>query len=85
MAMRTVSVATLKSNLSRYLAAVKRGKQIVVTSHGHSIARIIPVEKTTDDLQIVPAKKSVSSLKKIKGVNLKVDLLADLLADRRRR
>jgi hypothetical protein len=36
-------------------------------------------------LNIIPAKKSVSTLKKIKGLNLDVDLLADLLADRRRR
>jgi hypothetical protein len=38
----------------------------------------------TDDLRVIPAKKPVSSLKKIKGLNLKVDLLAELLADRRR-
>ena len=37
--MQSVSVATLKSNLSRYLAAVKRGKEIVITSHRHPIAR----------------------------------------------
>ena len=37
------------------------------------------------DLKIIPAKKPVSSVKKIKGLNLKVDLVADLLADMRRR
>ena len=83
--MESVSVATLKSNLSRYLAAVKKGKEIVVTSHRHPIARIVPAEKAADDLKIIPAKKPVSSLKKIKGLDLKVDLLAELLADRRRR
>jgi prevent-host-death family protein len=86
MAMESVSVATLKSNLSRYLAAARNGTRIVVTSHGHPVARIVPAEKTLgNDLKIIPAKKPVSSLKKIKGLNLKVDLLADLLADRRRR
>ena len=84
--MESVSVATLKRNLSRYLAAVKGGKEIIVTSHGHAIARIVPTKKTfEDDLKIIPAKKPVSSLKKIKGVNVDVDLLAELLADRRRR
>lgn len=84
--MQSVSVAQLKSKLSQYLAAVKNGKEIVVTSHRHSIARIVPVAKNAAvDLEIIPAKKPVSSLKKVKGMNLKVDLVADLLEDRRRR
>jgi prevent-host-death family protein len=83
--MESVSVATLKNNLSGYLAAVKEGKELIITSHRHPIARLSPVGKTTADLKITPAKKPVSSLKKIKGLNLNVDLLADLLAERRRR
>ena len=83
--MESVSVATLKSNLSQYLNAVKNGKELVVTSHRHPIARIVPAENAAEDLKIIPAKKAVSSLKNIKGLNLKVDLLAELLADRRRR
>jgi len=84
--MRSVSVAELKSKLSQYLAAVKKGKELVITSHQHPIARIVPIEdQAANDLQIIPAKKPASSLKKIKGLDLKVDLLAELLADRRRR
>jgi prevent-host-death family protein len=84
--MKSVSVATLKSNLSRYLAAAKNGREIIVTSHRHPIARILPAEEPLlDDLKIISAKRPVSSLKKIKGMDLQVDLLADLLADRRRR
>jgi prevent-host-death family protein len=83
--MKSVSVAELKSKLSQYLAAVRSGKEIVVTFHRHSIARIIPVEERVSDLKIIPARKPVSSLKQIKGVKLKVDLVADFLADRRRR
>ncbi len=83
--MKSVSVAELKSKLSQYLAGVKAGKEIVVTSHRHSIARIIPMEENAADLKIIPARKPVSSLKQIKGLKLKVDLVADLLADRRRR
>ncbi len=86
MAMKSVSVATLKNNLSRYLATVKKGQEVIITSHRHPVARLSPVEKTgAQDLKIVPAKKPVSSLRKIKGMNLQVDLLAELLADRRRR
>lgn len=85
MAIESVSVATLKSNLSGYLAAVKKGKEIVVTSHRHPIARIVPAEKAEDDLKIIPAKKPVSSLKKIKVIKLSFDPVQVLLEDRRRR
>jgi prevent-host-death family protein len=85
MVMESVSVATLKSKLSQYLAAVKKGKEIIVTSHQHPIARLAPVK---DDLrpalEVTPARKPISSVKNLKGVKLKVDLVADLLADRRR-
>jgi prevent-host-death family protein len=83
--MKSVSVAELKSKLSEYLAAVKSGKEIVITSHRHSIARIVPMKESATDLKIIPARKPVSTLKQIKGVKLRVDLVADLLADRRRR
>ena len=84
--MRSVSIATLKNNLSRYVAAVRRGKEIVISSHRYPIARIVPAEKPlVDDLKIIPARKPVSSSERIKGMDLQVDLLAELLADRRRR
>jgi antitoxin (DNA-binding transcriptional repressor) of toxin-antitoxin stability system len=60
---------------------VKKGKELIITSHRHPVARLSPVTKTAGDLEIIPAKKPMSALKKIKGLNL----LADLLADRRRR
>ena len=85
MAMKSVSIATLKNNLSRYLATVKKGQELVITSHRHPVARLSPMEKGPQDLKIIPAKKPVSSLRKIKGVKLDVDLVAELLADRRRR
>jgi prevent-host-death family protein len=85
MAMESVSVAALKNNLSRYLAAVKKGKELIITSHRHPVARLLPVVKKVDDLKIIPAKKRVSSLNRIKGIKLDVDLVAELLADRRRR
>ena len=68
MAMESVSVATLKSNLSQYLAAVRRGKEIIVTSHRHPIARIVPVEKSfEDDLKIIPGKIRYRCSRKLRG------------------
>ena len=83
--MQSISVATLKSNLSGYLDAVKKGEKIIVTSHRHPIARLLPIENSLADLEIIPASKPISTLKRLKGVKLKFDLVADLLADRRRR
>lgn len=84
--MDSVSVATLKSKLSWYLAAVKKGKEIVVTSHRHPVARLLPLrENSRATSEIVAASKPVSALKQIKGMRLKSDPVAFLLADRRRR
>ena len=84
--MKSVSVASLKSNLSAHLEAVKGGQEIVVTSHRHPIARVLPLEKGANGgLGIIPAAKPVSSLKGVRGVKLAFDPVAALLADRRRR
>ena len=37
----TVNVTELRQNLPAYLAEVKKGKEIEVTSHGKVIARIV--------------------------------------------
>ncbi|PYK38642.1 MAG: hypothetical protein DME60_10855 [Verrucomicrobia bacterium] len=83
--MESVSVATLKSNLSRYLAVVKKGKELIITSHRHPVARLSPLKKTAGDLKIIPAQKPVSTLKKVKGIKLSFDPVEFLLEDRRRR
>jgi prevent-host-death family protein len=84
--MERVSVATLKSKLSQYLEAVKKGKEIIVTSHQHPVARLLPVEKSPAALEIAaPAIRPISSLREIKGTKLKFDPVDYLLEDRRRR
>jgi prevent-host-death family protein len=84
--MERVSVATLKSKLSHYLEAVKKGKEIIVTSHQHPVARLLPLEKSAETLEIAaPALRPISSLREIKGTRLKFDPVDYLLEDRRRR
>ena len=84
--MESVSVATLKSKLSQYLAAVKKGKEIIITSHQHAVARLLPLEKAPESVDLAaPALRPISSLKKIKGTKLKFDPVDYLLEDRRRR
>ncbi len=85
MVMESVSVATLKSRLSHYLQAVRKGREIVVTLHRHPVARLLPIGKTSPAGEIIPATAPSASLKKIKGIKLKFDPLEYLLEDRRRR
>jgi prevent-host-death family protein len=45
-----VGVRTLKNALSRYLAAVRDGQELIVTDHGRPVARITPVTRGIDRL-----------------------------------
>ena len=54
--MKKVAVADLKTHLSRYLSQVKEGEELLVTSTGKTIARIVPVE---------PREKSVEELEQL--------------------
>jgi prevent-host-death family protein len=42
--MKTASVSTLKSSLSEFLAAVRRGEEVVITDRGVPVGRIVPVD-----------------------------------------
>jgi len=46
-AIDTVGVRELKDNLSRYLARVRDGGELVVTEHGRPVARVIGVHGRT--------------------------------------
>ncbi len=41
--MKTAAVAELKASLSRFLASVKSGQEVVVTERGRPIAKIVPL------------------------------------------
>jgi prevent-host-death family protein len=42
--MRTVSIRELKSGLSAYLREVQTGQELVITSRGKEVARILPAQ-----------------------------------------
>ena len=83
--MNIVNVAILKEKLSHYLNLVKSGQEVVVTSHRHRIARIVPI--SAPSAEIVVPTRPVRDLRKIKGIELKPSAsgVNSLLADRRRR
>jgi antitoxin (DNA-binding transcriptional repressor) of toxin-antitoxin stability system len=83
--MNVVNVAILKEKLSYYLNLVKSGEEVVVTSHRHHVARILPV--TAPSAEILEPTRPVKDLRKIKGVKLRrpVSGVKSLVDDRRRR
>jgi prevent-host-death family protein len=83
--MNIVNVAVLKEKLSYYLKLVKSGEEVVVTSHRHRVARIVPV--TASSAEIVEPTRPVKDLKTIRGIVSRRSLsgVKSLLDDRRRR
>lgn len=83
--MLTVNVATLKEKLSYYLGLVKQGGEVVVTSHRHRVARILPA--SAPDSQPIEPTRPVKDLRKLKGIKPRrsVSAVKMLLEDRQRR
>jgi len=82
--MTLVSVATLKEKLSYYLQLVKGGSELVVTSHDNKIARIVPIDSPSFDIQ--EPKRPPADLRKVKGVKPRAVSAVDfLIEDRRKR
>ena len=46
----SVGVRELKNSLSSYLARVKEGEEVVVTDRGTPVARLVPIDDSTDRL-----------------------------------
>jgi prevent-host-death family protein len=42
--MEKIDISTLRENLSIFLKKVQKGEVITITSRGHDIARLVPVE-----------------------------------------
>ena len=82
--MKTVNVAKLKSDLSHYLKIARSGEEVIVTSHDHPVAKLVPLEERVGKLTAIAAKTPASALKKIKGVKLRnpIDVVAMIRKDR---
>jgi len=46
--MKPAKVSELKAGLSKYLACVKRGEEVVVTERGRAIAKLVPIPPDED-------------------------------------
>ena len=74
MLVKTVSISVLRSQLGRFLAAVRRGETVLITDRNAPIARLVPVEKAdTDRSSEIPAwflelaRRGVVRLGRMKG------------------
>lgn len=47
--MKTANIAELKNSLSKYLAAVKRGDEVIVSERNVPFAKIVPFSYDEDD------------------------------------
>lgn len=57
--MQEVNITELRSHLPSYLGRVQTGEEIVITSHGKAIARILPSQDVHE-----AAKKQLKALRK---------------------
>lgn len=84
--MVTVTTAELKARLSKYLRLVRAGETVLVTSHRHPVAHLVP-HPQQEPVPLGPTTRPLSDLKEIGGVKpLKpVEALQILIEDRQRR
>lgn len=71
--METVGINILRRNLTGVLKRVEKGESILITSRGHEIARLVPLEKKT-----VKARKRLAELGKTAYVG---DVVSPLSGD----
>lgn len=84
MVMTTVNTATLKQQLSHYLALARQGKDVLITSHKRIIARLM-AEETGDRLPLREPTKPLSTLQELGGFGLSEDPLQSILKERETR
>ncbi len=82
-----VGIRDLRASLSRYVARVKEGEEIVVTEHGKPVAKLVPMngeskrERLIREGVLIPARRPKGPLPepiKIKGT------VSDIVIEQRR-
>jgi prevent-host-death family protein len=83
-----VRIAELKARLSHHLRTVRRGETITVLDRDTPVARIVPVESSTNGLAIHPPRKRGRLADVVlprRPAKLKTDAVSLLLEDRNSR
>lgn len=82
--MKKVGIADLKSRLSEYLRAVRRGETITVLDRQTAVAQIVPIHQRVV-LRVrepAPGTPAPNKLPLPNPLNLKIDILQLLLEER---
>jgi prevent-host-death family protein len=84
MVMKKVKIADLKSRLSEYLRAVRRGDTITVLDRQTPVAQILPVQQegVLHIHEPAPGAPTPNRIPQPKPLNLKVDIVELLLEER---
>ncbi len=81
--MKSVKIAELKDNLSRYLRAAEKGASVVVTDRDRPVAQIVPL-LAEEGVDVVPASRPFSAVRgrRFAPTRKTIDSLALLLEER---
>jgi len=60
--MKTVNIADLKNNLSRYLNEVRQGEEVVIRDRNLTVAKIVPLSLDEDEELLALAAQGLISL-----------------------
>jgi prevent-host-death family protein len=86
---RSVNIAKLKAQLSRYIRAVRGGQELVITDRDRPVARLVPyTEAPRRALQVREPLRDPGELKNLHFPPVpgaKTDIVAVLLEDRAKR
>ena len=65
--MQQVNVTELRNHLPHYMSQVQKGVEFLITSHGKSIARLLPETSNTDE--------AYNRLMQLRGTMIQGDIL----------
>ncbi len=70
--MKSIRISELKGHLSENLRAVEGGEVVEVTDRKRPIARIVPIERAPDGLELIPALRPFASVRRVRLPRLKL-------------
>ena len=62
--MKVVRISELKSHLSQHLRGVEAGQILEITDRARPIARVIPIAREVNELDLIPAQRPFTSVRK---------------------
>ncbi|MBF0492907.1 MAG: type II toxin-antitoxin system Phd/YefM family antitoxin [Deltaproteobacteria bacterium] len=85
--MINVKIAEFRSHLSEYLKKIRLGEEIIILDRDHPIGRLVSFENKKENVEALPKLKSFAKVAKMKfpRLNPEIDIVAELIKERRRR